>query len=114
MKVFQKKCPLVAIMLLLSGGIFFVKSKESEIVIIPKRPEEPEGWNRLNAESEILNAHIRVFAEANLFSKKNKNTRIWFKMLSDLQRYVVKNAGNSKKLLDSFSLSYGVISLSSL
>jgi len=94
MKIFQKTCLLVS-MMLFCGGIFGAKDSK-------KLQLERDRNKELKSISE---AYRKVFRQESLFAKKNENTKTWQKMIEELGQYVNKNSGGNKKLLKAFNTS---------
>jgi len=86
MKLFQKAYPLLSVMLLSSGGIFWALDS------MEKRGLS-QGFTKAKVLSSINQAYGKVFPWGkNLFDRKNLSRRPWRKMLYDVRSYVMKNA----------------------
>jgi len=96
MKLFQKTCPLVGI-LLLSGGVLLAADLQKKEKALTKK----------KVLKSIEKAYVKVFPRdkgSRLLDEENKNTQKWYKMLSKVRSYVKNNAGENEDLLYAFTL----------
>jgi len=95
MKLFQKTCPLVGILLLCGGILLGAEKRRSSQRVLTKK----------EVLKSIKKASKKVFpSDKNLLDEENKNTQKWYKMLNSVRSYVKKNAGENEDLLDAFAL----------
>ncbi len=94
MKLLQRTYPLVGI-LLLSGGILLGNSGK---VLTTSQ-----------ALSSIKKTYNKVFPPGeNIFTRQKKGTHPWYKMLFDIQSYVVKNAPHHLDYLEAFAFCWNL------